>query len=633
MHSSSDRRLARSSFSIGALVSVAILAATAVAGEPAPAPSAGPSAGPSAAPPAAPSAAPPAAPSGPPPAQEAPPSLEARAKAHFDRGRKLLAEGACAAAIPEFLESRRLFPSRSATSSAAVCLRKVQRYDEALDLFEALLLEFPELPADVKSAAQRQIIELRGLVGTIEITGAEPGAAISVDGQARGEHPTLAPLRVSAGGHLVRVYKEGFEPSVVRVDVRGQETTKVPVRLVRLVQAGKLRVEEASGAALDVVIDGTVVGSTPWEGAVAAGEHSLVLRGADDLGTLPRAISIQANKRASLSLAAERLDATLEIVPAPVDGSVAVDGIFVGRGAFRGRLRPGKHAVEVIADGYFPAERTVAIERGAATTVAVPLVRDPSSPAWRKPGRFGVEIMGSAALTPSFGGEVAECSSCNAGLGAGGRAVVHGSFETWTGFGFGASFGYLTMQQKITDRATTLNVIGLPQPDQGTADDTLTLRAFQLGAWGGYRLGPERVPIRLRLGAGVLLGSMADRRTGVFRSGGKAGACAAPGGLVQDTGCFHVGPVAEAPPASFFYVAPEVRAGFRLGEHVELSIGVEAMVLVGLDRPRWNADSPAPNQDHPINASKDGYGTFASETLAGMVSVAILPGAAVRYEF
>src|SRR5262249_7873885 len=149
----------------------------------------------------------------------------------------------------------------------------------------------------------------------------------------------------------------------------------------------------------------------------------------------------------------EKLDATLEVTPRPVDASVAVDGIFVGRGAYRGRMRPGKHTIRAIADGYFAAERSIDVARGADSAIAVTLERDPTAPAWRKPGRFSVEIAGAGAISPSLGGDVAECASCKAGFGLGGGVVAHGGFETWTGLSFGGTFGYLTVQQRITDRA------------------------------------------------------------------------------------------------------------------------------------------------------------------------------------
>ena len=153
----------------------------------------------------------------------APASADPRAEAqrHFAKGNALFKSGALGAALPEFLESRRLYATQSATSNAALCLAQLQRFDEALDMYEALLREFPDLAADMKAEAQAEVVRLRGLVGSIDLDRAEIGATIAVDGRSRGEYPPVGPLRVAAGSHVVRVYKDGFEPFEGHVDVMG----------------------------------------------------------------------------------------------------------------------------------------------------------------------------------------------------------------------------------------------------------------------------------------------------------------------------------------------------------------------------------------------------------------------------
>src|SRR5262245_60466424 len=113
-----------------------------------------------------------------PPAPEAAPDSKAEARAHFDRGVELARQTSWAAALAEFLASRERFPTKSATSNAIICLRELGRYDEALVLSQAYLREFPDLSAQEKAQAQRQLVELGALVGTIELEGAEPGATI-----------------------------------------------------------------------------------------------------------------------------------------------------------------------------------------------------------------------------------------------------------------------------------------------------------------------------------------------------------------------------------------------------------------------------------------------------------------------
>src|SRR5262249_40634661 len=79
------------------------------------------------------------------------------ARAHFEKARALTDEGAWPAALAEFLRSRQLYPTWGNTLGAATSLKKLGRFDEALDLFERLLKEFPEsLPERFKTAAQRE---------------------------------------------------------------------------------------------------------------------------------------------------------------------------------------------------------------------------------------------------------------------------------------------------------------------------------------------------------------------------------------------------------------------------------------------------------------------------------------------
>lgn len=544
------------------------------------------------------------------------PSAQARAEARFIQGRAAFRQGQWAAALAEFLASRRLYPTWSATSNAAVCLDKLQRYDEALDMFEVLLREFGDtIPVASKEQAQREVVDLRSRVGILEIVEAEIGAAVAVDGRTRGEYPPVGPLRVPAGTHTVRLFKEGFEPFETRVDIAGGQVARIVARLRPLVASGRLRVSEERGAALEVLVDGSLAGTTPWEGRLPVGEHVVVLRGAGNLGTPPISVAIERDRTTPLTLAAEELAATIRVVPTPANASIAVDRVTVGRGIWEGHLRAGEHVIESAADGFTPAIRRVVLARGAREVLLVPLERDPRSPFWKKPERkprFVAEASVSVVLVPTFGGDVAgACTgACRLGPGVGGSAVVHVGYELGVGLGFGVTAGYLAASQAVDDRRTAVKPVGLPE-DPGVADDLLTLRGAMLGAWLGYTLG-ERVTLRLRLGGGALLGVMRDTREGTFTSNSGAS--------------FHLGPVVEARRAGFFYVTPEARVGLRLDPRVEVSAGIAVPVLVGIQRPRWDAG-------HDVRAGSDGFGSFNADALAGAVVVAVTPGLGARYDF
>ncbi|MFO0760463.1 MAG: PEGA domain-containing protein [Byssovorax sp.] len=543
---------------------------------------------------------------------------KAQARAHFDKAKGLSQGGAWSAALAEYLASRDLFPTWGNTLGAASSLRKLDRFDESLDLFEVLLRDFPgALPPDVRAAAQHEVIELRDLVGTIEVEGAEIGAHITIDGVARGEHPAPSPLRVGAGSHFLRVSKEGFETFERRLDVAGKQTARVSATMPALAASGRLRVAEQSGRSLDVLVDGGAVGKTPWEGRLSLGEHVVLLRGDGDEGTPPLPVSVKRDETTRITLAAERLAAEVRIEPLPVSASIAIDAVAIGQGIWEGRLRAGKHKIEAAAPGFVAAARDVTLGAGERSVIAIPLTRDPSSPFWRRPPRpshGSFEATAGVPVLPSFGGDIAGgCTgSCSAAPGFGAMVTVRGGYELSSGLSFGLSAGFLTVQESITGRSAAVQPVGLKAAAQGELDHTLSLhRGVMVGPFLGFALG-DRFPVRARVGAGGLFAWMTDTRSGTFDA-------------VHEGPPFQVGPLSTTSFAPMVFVAPDLRVGMRLGPRFELDLGVDLLALIALTDPVWDGS-------RPINAGSDGIGTFPTERLGGRVLFAIAPGIGARYD-
>jgi hypothetical protein len=585
---------------------------------------------------AAPALAQPTAPPAPPPGNapkpadtalptEAPaPTEEAKqeARAHFAKGIALLQEEAWAAALAEFQISRELFPTRVATNNAGVALRKLQRFDESLDMFEAFLRDFPNIPPGERTLAQRAVAELRDLVGTVEVAGAEPGAFIVISGQDKGEYPPVKPLRVSAGTHTVRIFKEGFEPYETRVDVAGGQTAKVMAKLPVLKQSGRLKVTERGGRAINVVVDNVVVGKTPWEGVLAVGNHTVLLRGdllqgETKLGTQPATTPVKSGEVTALTLVAEDLEAALRVEPTPAGATVAIDSVTVGRGIWLGRLRAGTHQVEVRAEGFLPVSKRVNIERGGRLIEKIPLPRDPNAEVWRKPSKVFFDASVGLTIVPTFGGDVAGagCSGdCSRSVGLGALGLFHGGYELGSGFGVGLTAGYLIAAQSVTERKTELVPNGkdksLPA-QEGVADDRLRLSAFLGGATASYHLG-ERYPVLIRAGVGALLGQVRDERQGDFRT--------------RKDVLYKTYTVVDFPKATYLYINPEVRGGIRLGDHFELTGGLQVLMLLALSQPRWN-------EKIEVAASTDGIGTYRSGQVMGDFVLTLTPTVDLRYDF
>lgn len=534
------------------------------------------------------------------------------AREHFQKALALFDEEAWDPALVEFARSRAIFPTRAATKNAALCLRHLKRFDEALDMFEELL-KLPNLPKEDRELGEREVKTMRGLVGTVVITTAEPGATVVIDGRERGTTPA-APVRVSVGTHVVRVFKEGFEPFETRAEIAGDQSVPVAARLARLSQSGRLKVTEQAGKVLEVVVDNGVVGKTPWDGALAPGNHTVFLRGEGNLGTQPASVAVRINQITPVTLGAEELAARLRVQPTPAGAIVAIDGVSLGGGLWEGRLRAGAHRIEIAADGFLPQTRNVTVGGEKNEIQAVTLERDPRSALWSENrGQFFVEVDAAFGLTPSFGGDVAAtCTGqCKGSLGIGFMALGHAGYRFTSGLLIGLDAGYLLLGQSTTGRATTLQPVGVAA-NPGTVDDASRLSGALLGASAGVRLGAS-LPITLRLGAGALLGSLRDHRTGSFTTVARAGKPAVTYAI----------DATDSPTDVSFYLAPEARFGLKIGKRLELSAGVEALVLLALKQPVWTK---------AVGAGTDGQGTF-SEALAGKVAVVLVPGIGARVEF
>ncbi len=538
----------------------------------------------------------------------------AEAKAHFLRGVEHTERGEWDAAVSEFLKSREVLPTSTNTYNAAVALRKANRFDEALDMYEALLREFPEIPPAEKQLAEREREQLRASIGVIELEGGVPRARIVVDGRERGVHPMSGTLRVGAGSHTVRVFADGYLPFESRIDVVGGQTARVKVVLAALTAAGRLSVSEQTGKALEVIVDNAAVGRTPWEGALAPGEHTVLLRGEGNLGTQPVRPSVALEQVVTLNLLAEQLDASVRIVPTPATSTVAIDGIVLGRGPWQGRLRPGAHEVTASSEGFLPFRRSIALKKDASEVVPATLDRDPSYLAGPRP-RLAVELDSAMPLGAAYGGEVADaCSgSCSAGLPIGLHAVLHGVYQLGSGFGAGIDAGYLLAFRSISGAEAALEPKGRPT-NGGVTDDSLRLSGLTVGAGAQYHRG-EQWPITARLGAGVMLGSLNDSRSGTFTN--------------TSSERYEVS-LEESSPATYLYVAPEVRVGRYVTKSLELNLGAEVLLMTALTQPKWRDRTGVVTS----NVGRgDGLATFGERTTAGSFLVFVAPGVGARYTF
>lgn len=617
---------------------IGALGASSLRAEPAepesPAPSSAPS---SASPSAAPSAGAPAAPSA---------EALATAKELFKNGVTLFNAGDMERALDYFLRSRAAFASSKNTINAAICLDRLGRYDEALELYEEVLTKFgADLDEDSRAAVAPAMTTLRQKVGTINVSANVEGAVL-VDGRARGKLPLTAPLRVLAGKHVVRVLKDGYVTAETTVKVDTGQVVAVDLALKALAAAGLLRVEDPSNEGAEVFVDRVAVGTVPWEGTLGPGKH-LVWTRKGDVGTGPTEATVVQGQTVLARMKSVPLGAPVRIEPNPLTAEVLVDGTALGPGIWEGRLPVGEHHVTVREPGYFDQNVTLTVPPTGGTPVKsrVTLVIDRNHPRWPRPGasgKFGIEAFAGYAWAHSLkataddacagtappGMSEATCSGNERARGFLGG--LRGSYRFPFGLAIEAGGGYLALSASFSRILTT------PKPNLATdnpqiryyIDDELSLRGPFAAVGASYRLGiGKRFSATARVAGGMLFARSSDALSAQGR-----GTNTAPVDIPIVGGGSPVNSIAVL-------VAPEVGGAVVFGAF-EVGLGFGALVVINdgptLDNGKLSPDESrcdrqATNPD-PVYCSS-ASNVVKSERAYGSGLLALTPQITASYTF
>ncbi len=550
------------------------------------------------------------------------PARANQARAHFEAGLKSVEEGRFDVALTDFRNSVAAYPTRAAWQNIAFSLKQLERYDEAADAVERTLLDFPNMAKEDRDFLLGVQAELRTRLGFVDVRASESDATITIDGVERGTSPSK-PIRVSAGTHLLRVAREGFVPFERRMDVPREQTVLVDARLGALVRGGRLAVVEEQARALDVIVDGARVGTTPWEGTLSLGLHAVHLRGEGALGSAPASASIELNHLTKLTLLAEPVPCRLRVVPTPATAIVAIDGVELGRGSWVGRLRCGGHRIDVTSDGFVARGKEIALTENRDAQELVVLDRDPAY--GKQPSRITVSASASLLLAPSFGGEPASScgASCSSAPGVGTLVLASAGYRLGSGLGLSMTAGYAYLSKSYAGRPIAASVAG-NIVNRGTLDEDLRLRGPHLGVSASYRRG-EPLQWSARLGAGAIFATWSSQRAATLMTAptNQLGAAYTVPDLAQH-GSFVVP-----------YMAADLRVGFVIASQLTLEAGLTAMGTFGVDRAQWSDETifRAGQCPSPSASLCQGQAWFPKESLFGGVIVAGGPVVALTREF
>jgi hypothetical protein len=172
-------------------------------------------------------------------AQAAAPSASdlEQARLHYERGLALYDEAQFesqyTAAMAEFEAAYRLSHRPAMLFNIAQLHARLGHAVEAVDTFAHYLAEAGEIDPERRAVVEAEMALQQTRVGAVDIDVAYEGAVVVIDGVSVGTTPFEAPIRVSAGDHVVevRVPDEVTEPQ--RVRVAGGATVRVHVSITR----------------------------------------------------------------------------------------------------------------------------------------------------------------------------------------------------------------------------------------------------------------------------------------------------------------------------------------------------------------------------------------------------------------
>jgi hypothetical protein len=201
-------------------------------------------------------------------------SLTGSAKTAYDLATRLLSEGNAAGALAQYDAAYQQSSDARLLFDMAICARDMHRYARMLALLERYEREAgAELSVSSRQEIDAAIEAIRPRVGALRIAVNEPGAAVSIDGEAFGATPLDAPAMLDAGKHVLSIKKEGFVELVPTIEVAGGGEVSMAFVLVRAVRPAHLDVVAETGALL--LVDGRAVGSERFDASVPPGPHEL----------------------------------------------------------------------------------------------------------------------------------------------------------------------------------------------------------------------------------------------------------------------------------------------------------------------------------------------------------------------
>jgi hypothetical protein len=156
----------------------------------------------------------------------------AEAKKHFDRATELYEDGQVAEAVIELKRSYHLAPHHTILYNLGQAYATLAKPVEAVEALRRYLDEGGSAIKPARRAeVEQEIARQQNRIATLEIRGLPDGAVVTIDGDDIGKAPLGAPVRVGVGKHVVAATAVGYEPGEAKIEVAGEDSKAVDLKL------------------------------------------------------------------------------------------------------------------------------------------------------------------------------------------------------------------------------------------------------------------------------------------------------------------------------------------------------------------------------------------------------------------
>ncbi|OGT74216.1 MAG: hypothetical protein A3H44_13560 [Gammaproteobacteria bacterium RIFCSPLOWO2_02_FULL_57_10] len=210
--------------------------------------------------------------------------------------------------------------------------------------------------------AQNHPFVLRELPGIVSfeassLTGALSGAVVTLNGEEIGRTP-LRDIELEPGEYELTVVADRYLPHTEVINVPGRSAVSQFSAALQQAWGEVSFTTEPAGA--EVLVDGQLVGTTPYNAEILQGEHEVTLKLTGHKAWQDR-LEIAAGEVIALpSVALERADGLVFIRSQPSGANVTINGQFSGQTPLEVALPPGRtHEVTLFRSGFDAASRSI----------------------------------------------------------------------------------------------------------------------------------------------------------------------------------------------------------------------------------------------------------------------------------